>query len=117
MAKKNRLKDSERRAIVIMLAVWSDYGEILEYLGRDVAWKTIQSYNGGTPRNRGRLAQKWLRLRELNRIFSDGKRASDTDLQLAALDRARAESPQRMEHEIGISYEFIELLPHEIPNA
>ena len=139
--KKARLTNRERGLIVVMLATWGSFEEVVEALGRDVPRQTIQAYDAGKPRNRGRLAGKWIRLfddtraaflddtrdvaishkgfrlRELNRIFADGKLASDTDVQFAALDRARAEAPQRHEHEIGISYDFVELAPHEIPKA
>ena len=138
--KKARLTNRERGLIVVMLATWASFEDVIEALGRDVPRQTVQAYDAGNTRNRGRLAGKWIRLfddtreafldntrdvaishkgfrlRELNRIFADGKKASDTDVQLAALDRARAEAPQRIEHEIGISYDFIELEPHEIPH-
>ena len=137
--KKARLTNRERGLIVVMLATWGSFEEVVEALGRDVPRQTIQAYDAGKLRNRGRLAGKWIRLfddtraafldntrdvaishrafrlRELNRIFADGKRASDTDVQFSALREARAEYPHRAEMDIGISYDFVELPPDQIP--
>ena len=137
MAKRKRLKDSERRAIVVQLAVWSDYGEIVEALGRDVPRKTIQSYDAGNARNRGKLAGKWVtlfdetraaflsstqdvaishrafRLRELDGLYRKMRAGGDADRQVSILQAAKAESPDRTEDEFPfpISYHILEIDP------
>ena len=137
MAKNKRLKDSERRLIVTMLSTWHGTGEIVEALGRDVPRKTIQSYDAGNARNRGKLAGKWIRLfddtresflqdtrdvaishrafrlRELDALYRKMRAAEDADRQVSILQAAKAESPDRAEDvfPFPISYQILEIDP------